>query len=1083
MDSDRFNYKTITDNKEYFSAYLIMAQHNAYTVLNEISMETLGKIIDEETPLYKSDLFLALAENKLDDKYLPPQTTEKIIEKLRYHFPFVDPMLQKEMSINKRIDLQPNDCMALFTILLEYLDIFRNYYTHTDHKMYKINESLLRYLRSSFDAAVRKVRTELEVGEEDVSFLRRLEKKRNEKLATEKETFEYKFFDVKNKNISEKGLAYFICLFLEPKYNLLFLKKIKGFKRNDNAKYKLIHHCYKCYSIRLSQPKLSSENDTDSLAMDILNELKRCPLELYNHIDKRDKEKFYYEKTMSEEEIEKSQGKEDNDENVQKMIRKEDRFPYFAFSYIDYQKLFEKLRFQVDLGDYHHTFYEKVTVDNKVRLRSLSKKMKAYGRIQDFSEENQHEAWRKLCKPTHTISAGETESYIAQTDPHYHVNNHLITLASTDNIDNESVFPSIDLEKKEIIPDFFLSTHELLGLLFYNYLLTQKAGKETYPSEKLMFEHREKMYRFFDDILADKLTTCSEEELKQKYNLTKREVPDRLLILLGMKEKMHSHDALQKQKVEQMILETRNLLHRSRNDEQKAKNSKAGNYKKEKIIKGGNYASYLARDMVFLQMAPEEITAQNHKITSLNFQVLQSSLAMYDREKKSLLEIFKKCRFFSEEMPHPFLSKVCMICMENENKNNLVNFYQTYLYERINYLKACRSNLSQCHFFKTKTDAELKELAQKYKEYPINLPRGLFKNAITEYFKTGNGGDVLKEIAEKENTSTSFFIEQYFVNCMNDKPLDYYNFRRTYDVINKLQDDRKMFFKPIASKFYDTQELSQLAEELKKNISAMEKQTHRGDSVRAGQKPQLHYDQMHNLYKQFCENEKVIRTYKAQDMMLFLMGKDLLFKEDSEKIDFRLQNILFDNTYNRNREKGQESQKDILSLPRRYEIKAYGKTIFQENLSPKNYGDFKQFIKDSRLQSLLEWVEKETIERKYLDKELDKYDRVRMAVLEQIHLFEQAMFTKYADELKKRNGTDENYSFSIILDTYQSVHKLEDVDKDFIKEIRNGFARNQYPKKSLFPSHLANLVSQTQITEDIEIIVTRKIKMLGNVLW
>ena len=1081
METDRLKYKTISDNKEYFSAYLIMAQHNAYSVLNEISKTVLGKTIDEEEPLYKSELFTVLAENKLNGKNLPPQTTEKIIEKFRHHFPFADPMLQKEMGLDRRIDLRPNDYVALFATLLEYLDVFRNYYTHTNHKMYRCGENLLRYIRSSFDAAVRKVRTELDVEEADVDFLRRLEKKKGARTATEKDTFEYKFFDVKNKNISEKGLAYFICLFLEPKYSNLFLKKLKGFKRDDDVKYRLIHHCYKCYSIRLSQAKLSSENTHESLAMDILNELKRCPSELFNHIDKEDKERFYYDKKMSEEEIEKSQDNEE--ENVQKQIRKENRFPVLAFSYIDYQEIFDKLRFQIDLGEYHYKFYEKLTVDGKMRLRSLSKKMKGYGRIQDFDEENQPQEWKNLCKHTHTLSAEETENYITQTQAHYHVNNNLIALASIDHLDADNLFPTTDMESQEIMPDFFLSTHELLGLLFYNYLVTHKEGKNKYPSEKLMFEHRKKMFRFFDDIAKEKLTSCTEEELKTNYDLTKREVPERLLLLLGMKEKANSQETLQKQKLEQMITETKLLFNRSKNEEQKAKTSKAGNYKKEKIIKSGDYASYLARDMVFLQKPPKVETSQNHKITSLNFQVLQGSLAFYDRDKELLLKIFEKCNFFNAEMAHPFLRKVCNKCMENERRNNIVNFYQTYLQERIIYLNSCKYNLPQCHFFKSKSQTELKELAQTYKYYPTNLPRGLFKNAITNYLKTGSYGEKMKEFAHKETTSTTFFIEQYFLHCLNgDKPLEYYNFKRTYDVINKVKDDRKSFFKPIAPKYYDTNELTQLSEEIKQLIATLEKQPENAPPNRAGQKPKLYYDQMHNMYKQFCDNEKIIRTYKAQDMMLFLMGKELLFM-DKDKFDFKLQDVLFDNSINRNKEKGTIVQKDILSAPKLYEMKVYGKIVYQEDLTPKNYSDFKSFVKDPRLPVLFEWIETKSMERKYLERELEKYDRVRMTVLEKIHLFEHTMFEKYAAELEKRNGANKYYAFNVILDTYQYIHSLDEGEKRFVIEIRNSFSHNQYPRKKLFPSHLIGLIDQEQVTEDIGIITTRRIEMLINAIY
>ena len=1080
MEDPKSNYKTVLEDKDYFSAYLIMARHNVYITLNEISETILGITTDEENLLSESKLFSALAENKINDKHLPPQTTGKLIEKLEQHFPFVRPMLQKELKTNNSIILQPKDYVELFKILLGYLDFFRNYYTHTNHKMYKNSRDLLKYLRSSFDAAVRKVRDEMGVEESEIVFLRRLEKKRGEKNATEKPEFEYKFYDEENENISEKGLAYFICLFLEPKYNMLFLKKLKGFKRNYDKKYRIVRNCYRCYSIRLPQLRLNEKDTKESLGMDILSELKRCPSELFNHINQRDKEKFFYNKNRSEEEIERNG--EGEDEGMKKLIRMEDRFPFFALSYIDYQKLFEKLRFQVDLGDYYYKFYDKLTIDNKLHLRSLSKKMKAYGRIEDFDMENQPEAWKELCKQTHSAQAGETEKYITQTQPHYHINNNLITLASTDNINKHNVFP--ETEEKRFMPDFFLSTHELLGLLFYNYLLLREKGnREKYPAEKLIFKHREKIYRFFDDIISGKLSECSEEELKKNYDLTKREIPERLLLLLGMKEKINSQETVRKQKLDQMILDTKILLRKSRTDEQRAKNSKAGSYKREKVIKSGGYAFFLAKDMVFLRETFGAKTSETNKITSLNFQVLQSSLAFYDRDKELLEGIFRQCRFFSKDTAHPFLKEVCYLCMNDKKKNNIVSFYQTYLQKRIGYLIKCKNNLSECRFFKSRNETELKELAQKHKDSPINLPRGLFKNAITEHFKTGSNGDNMKNSAEKDKTSTSFLLEQYFLHCLQgDKPLNYYTFKRTYSVINKMKDNRENFYKPLPLRYYDTQELTELAQELKEFIGTGETIERRSETMASGrrnEKPALHYETMRALYNQFCENEKIIRTYKAQDMMLFLMGKELLF--DKEELDFKLKDVLFDNT---DKAKGQETEKDTLSVNKRYEIKIHGKTIFQDDLKPKNYEDFKRFVKDRRLPSLFDWIEGESIERKFLERELENYDKARMAILEQIYRFEHVMFEKYPDELEIQRRLSTKYAkksyypFNIILDTYQLKYPVSNEDKELIREIRNKFSYNEYPEKCFFSPSQVKQISGERVTKDIELFAIEKLKEL-----
>ena len=1070
---DISKHKTINENNEYFSAYLIMARHNVYVTLNEISKTIIGKTIEEESLLSECKLFTALATNKIDDKNLPPQTTEKIIEKLERYFPFLRPMLQKELESGKRVILQPEDYITLFKILFKHLDIFHNYYSPAHPGIYKNSNILLKNLRSSFDASVRKIRDDMGLEEAEINFLRRLKKDKNDRKAIEKEEFEYKFHDADSDNISEKGLAYFICLFLEPKYIILLLKQLDVFKQGDDRKCQIVYNCYKCYSIRLPQPKLSTDNTKENLAMNILNELKHCPTELFNHISDADKSKFFQKKNISEKDFEKKQNDEDDD--IQKLIRKEDKFPLFALSYIDYQELFEKLRFQVYLGNYYYKFYEKLTVDNKFHLRSLNKRMKAYGRIQDFDPENQPESWKKLCKQPHNLSSEEPEEYISQAQPHHHVNTNLIALASTDNLNKDNLFPKIDPKANAITPDFFLSTHELVGLLFYNYLKQKGEKSKIYPSEKLIFKHKEKMHSFFDDIIEGKLTQCTEEELNRNYGITKREVPDRLLLMLGMKEKINSQESLQIKKIEQMVLETNSLLQKSYTDEQKAKRSKAGNYKKEKMLKSGSYSSFLAKDMVFLQKMPE--TSFSRKITSLNFQVLQSSLAFYGREKGNLIRIFKQCKFFNEETAHPFLKKVCGVCINSEKRNNLVTFYQVYLRQRINYLNYCKNHLSQCHFLKSKNDMELKELAQKYKDTPVNLPRGLFKNAITEHFKNECNVKSMKKVAEQEKTSTAYLIEQYFLHCLDgDKPLDYYNFKRAYIVIDKKEDDRYDFYKPVIHRYYDTKELTLLNEELKKYIEKL-KPLEDIPPTEDEQKFRKNHGQMHNLYKQFCDNEKTIRTYKVQDMMMFLMGKNLLFNND-EMLHLKLQDILFDNTL----DKGMETKKDILSTPAYYEMKIFGKTIFQTDLKPKNYADFKRFTKDHRIPSLFDWFEAEKIEREHIEKELEYYDNARIVILEYINRFERDMLKKYSEELLAAQKEEKYCSFSLILDTYQSKYHIKDEDKRLIKEIRNSFFHTEYPKKYFFPQNLLKQITQLQITKDIECIAVEKLKEITDSL-
>ena len=81
--------------------------------------------------------------------------------------------------------------------------------------------------------------------------------------------------------------------------------------------------------------------------MDMLNELKRCPKELYPLLSKEDKEKFI-PKDFNDEEYDT-----DEYESVPELKRKDNRFNYFALRYLD--NSFEHLKFYIDLGNYCFT--------------------------------------------------------------------------------------------------------------------------------------------------------------------------------------------------------------------------------------------------------------------------------------------------------------------------------------------------------------------------------------------------------------------------------------------------------------------------------------------------------------------------------------------------------------------------------------------------------------------------------------------------------------------------------------------------------------------------------------------------------
>ena len=134
---------------------------------------------------------------------------------------------------------------------------------------------------------------------------------------------------------------------------------------------------------------MTSDVDKDGLALDMLNDLKKCPKELFELLSKEKQQKFR-EKDAPDD-------TEDGQETL--MRRYSDRFPYFAIRYCDENEVFENLRFHIDLGKYYFKFYEKQTIDGGTYQRALDKRLKTFGRIKEVKSKVKQE-WDEIIKPT-----------------------------------------------------------------------------------------------------------------------------------------------------------------------------------------------------------------------------------------------------------------------------------------------------------------------------------------------------------------------------------------------------------------------------------------------------------------------------------------------------------------------------------------------------------------------------------------------------------------------------------------------------------------------------------------------------------
>jgi hypothetical protein len=131
---------------------------------------------------------------------------------------------------------------------------------------------------------------------------------------------------------------------------------------------------------RLRSPKgkkLEGGDNQVTLALDILNELRKCPKELYDVLSAKGQ-------TFFEDAVKRSN---ERTPEVVKRFRSKDRFSFLALRYIDEMGVFDNIRFQVQLGKLRFKFYPKTCINGEEDVRSLQKEINGYGKLQEIELE------------------------------------------------------------------------------------------------------------------------------------------------------------------------------------------------------------------------------------------------------------------------------------------------------------------------------------------------------------------------------------------------------------------------------------------------------------------------------------------------------------------------------------------------------------------------------------------------------------------------------------------------------------------------------------------------------------------------
>lgn len=1117
---------TISTQPHLFAAYLNLARHNAFLTITEIC-KRLGKgEVSSDDQLFTPSIFVYLEEKNAQ---LFPNQAQKAVRLLYRHFPFLESVERETVFQNrkeygddvelKEQKLEPHELREFFDKLFKMLNGYRNFASHPGQEKPFVPAVLIACMKQVYDAAKRRTKARMKYEEDDVKHLDRWTVTRSEdggKITVERASFEYKLDDGQG-NLTDLGLAYFICFFLDKKQSHLFLNQFNAFKilttkeeANDTAdtmekrkRAVAAFELFTDYRMRIPSLRIESEASQSQLFMDMLGELKRCPEELFDQISEKEQDRFWVE--PKDEEVAKAlkQGQfanENDGEQEVLLLRHDDRFAGLAMRFLDESLAFQRLRFMVDIGNYHHKVYPK-EIGGEWQMRRLTQKLLSFGRLQEFSLKKLGAKYGDLVQDPSTIDLMYDKPYIAATHPHYHYFEDNIAVKFVEN-DFES-WPSLESEKKSrkpdrrgSQPDLYISRDELFSIALYATLTkpeskVKKDDLETgfSETEKVLRQYRKLMKEFFMAVRdgnfrplngtefpyllkdADKNETLRRKSTLQlvlneshKGVLTAH-IPDDLLDYLIHSGKEPVNMAASK-KLERMIEQTKKRLRRLESELERDKIGKANH----REVRKGTLGTFLARDLMMFQ--PVDQTGKG-KATGLLFQTLQASIAFYMRDRSMLRKLFKECGLIGAENPHPFLGQMRAF----DQMNGVIDFYRSYLGKRQSYLEGelrkCQeqeNSYSSPHWLKMnrQIDRSVRSygptLAGKYLEVPMNLARGLFLQPIRTWMEK-NGNDAFqKTIQAAERTNSVYLLRLYFEQVLADNQQEFYEAGRTYKIFNLFNELKKG--DTGGERFYKTAEMNNdLLHEVKLWIQTLPETVPepavRARNVRRPQeKPALTRPSAKKALTYYQHNERRLRQVKAQDMALFLMAKELLRMSGSDTWQGNLDKLKLLHIAP-DVERGPLSEfisfeltlqySEMLNGRKKPDGKTISRTIQQSKIKVKNYGDFRRFLKDRRLNNLMFYFGGQLLERATVEREIDEYDRNRIEIFRLIRSFENKAAKRWPELAKLRpekNGPSLHQQF---LDKYFAANPKNKHQAESMRNIRNSYFHNEFPDKELFP--------------------------------
>ncbi len=1105
--------------KPVMASYLNMARLNIYRTLMHIAERMDMPEVVHEQNLTQFKFWKTL-------KNAPASEQMKLIKLLQKHFPILQAFFNYEKKAGKdTVDTSVLEIKRFFNaIMLPILNQIRNEYSHAEAEPRDNKEDwrLVTVLRQALADSVHGVFERFSVNIDKNDKAKKGETQISTVCDALKNIFPVQFdkndnhtgsngkYIVKdgglyrlgkaNNVISDLGIVFFTCLFLERRYTAMFLDALKPWPGSFNAiQQKTVFEVFSYYHIRLPQEKYDSVTPDYALGLEMLNELQKCPAKLFDILSSKDQELLSVDIKSDDPDVVADDGVTVKDGKVQ-MKRVSDSFARMAMMYIDRTNAFKNLRFMVHLGGYHFKITEKRCLADKGQksVCGLQKEINGFGRIDEIEAERR-KTYKSLFKAKveavndKSIEVEELRRDIAGMDPYvtdmkanYVFDNNRIGLRYYDK-EPQLYLPPLRVKGKPIedakqiklySPNVWLSVYELPGLIFYKLLC------DTYPEQAEKLGDAEDVIKSYIDAYKSLFENIRDGKFEgwdeNRYSpLTLEDLPVKIkTYILNPEASVNPLFAKKAQMViKEMVEATEKEIERF--------NKKLGRLTDKKVkpdkktdLRPGAIASRLSRDIMYFASKKAK-----GKMNAANFNSLQSALALSQLTTQEFSRMV-------ENLEHPFIAEAFDNYAAMDFK--IYDFYKIYLECRLEYLKSKQeigeAELKELPFFRPdrakwqkRDEKGIQELAGRYLkigevDFPhgFELPRGLFTARAEAIMRAEK---ILTEPAGNRKPSMTNLINHYFEHELNDGKQPFYGWSRHYEVFDRLaakRDDKRptpQFLSPaqLCEKMKERKNLTPNEFMLTKALDSINRELpddRQTNNLKDGRVVRLAAERLKKDYAEYDDNERMLRRFAVQDKLMFLMAKDILLGVGGIKKEalgkFKLRDVM---------PGGKDSILET-TVPFIITLTVGDTTLTirqKEEIKIKRYGEFYRYNSEPRLKSLLPYLTKKLggntdakleINRKMLENELSRYDLKRIEVMKMVQEFESEII-KQANNAGVEIDKDTLINFNNLITTIG--HVPYEGHGQILINIRNGFCHNEYAKGISIPEE----TSLPEIAEQI----------------